>query len=135
MAFLDLGHSSAQPKIHRCRGKKQRGKWRVPRAVKNVARDDEEIFPRVPGTHAPVDGDGDRKKGDEGERIEKHGWRATAYLRRHADGEYILQIIWRIDSDLATKDKIDNQLVIGTTACAPLFVLNKRVPRPAKSQT
>ena len=79
---LGLGHSSAEPKIHcRC-GKEQRGKWRVPRAVKNVACGHEEILPRVPGTHAPIGGDDDYKKDDEGERIEKHDRRATAYLRR-----------------------------------------------------
>jgi hypothetical protein len=111
MAFLGLGHSSAKPKIHRCRGKEQRGKWRVPRAVKNVARDHEEIFPRVPGTHAPVDGDGDRKKDNEGERIEKHGWRATAYLRMHADGQYIfVRLSCGIDSDLATRGKIEEAI-------------------------
>jgi hypothetical protein len=81
MAFFSHGHSSAEPKIHCRRGKEQRGEWRVPRAVKNVACDDEEIFPRVPRMHAPVGGDDDYKKDDEGERIEEHGRRATAYLR------------------------------------------------------
>jgi hypothetical protein len=81
MASLGLGHSSAEPKIHRRRGKEQRGEGRVPRAVKNVARGHEEILPRVPGTHAPIGDDDDCKKDDEGERIEKHDRSATAYLR------------------------------------------------------
>src|SRR5207249_11494267 len=54
------------------RGKEQHGEWRVPRAVKNVARDYEKIFPRVPGTHAPVRDDDDCKKGDERKRSEEH---------------------------------------------------------------
>ncbi len=81
MPPFGLGNLSAEPKIHCRRGKEQRGKWRVPRAVKDVARDYEKIFPRVPGTNAPVNGDDDCKKGDERKRIEKHGWRAIAYLR------------------------------------------------------
>src|SRR6266508_6731160 len=81
MLPFGLRHLSAEPKIHCRRGKEQRGKRRVPRAVKNVARDDEEIFPRVPGMHVPVSGDDDCKKDNEGERIEKHDRRATAYLR------------------------------------------------------
>src|SRR5437762_13293643 len=44
------GNLSAEPKIHCRRGKEQHGEWRVPRAVKNVARDYEKILPRVPGT-------------------------------------------------------------------------------------
>ena len=90
MASFSLGNSSAEPKIHCCRGKEQGGEWRVPRPIKNVARDHEEILPRVPGTHAPVHGHDDCKEDDERERIEKHGRRAIAYLRRHAGGQYIL---------------------------------------------
>src|SRR5437016_8740882 len=48
MPPFSLGNLSAEPKIHRRRGKEQRGEWRVPRAVKDVARDYEKIFPRVP---------------------------------------------------------------------------------------
>jgi hypothetical protein len=54
---LSLRNSSAEPKIHCRRGKEQRGKWRIPRAVKNIARNYEEIFPGVPGTYAPVGDD------------------------------------------------------------------------------
>ena len=89
MVSPGLAKLSAKPKIHCRRGEEQRREWRVPRAVKNVARDHEEIFPRVPGTHAPVGGDDDYKEGDEGERIEKHG-RRDCLSKRHANGEYIL---------------------------------------------
>ena len=70
---LGFGNLPAQPKIHRGGGKKKRGKWGVPRAIKNVARNDEEIFPRVPRFDAPIDQDDDREKNDESERIEQHG--------------------------------------------------------------
>jgi hypothetical protein len=72
---------SAKPKIHGRRGKEQCGEWRVPRAVKNVARRYEKIFPRVPGMNTPVGGDNDYEKDDERQRIEEHGRRAIAYLR------------------------------------------------------
>jgi hypothetical protein len=81
MARFGFGHLSAEPEIHRRRGKEQRGEWRVPRAVKDVARDYEKIFPRVPGMNTPVGSDDDYKKDDERQRIEEHGWRAIAYLR------------------------------------------------------
>ena len=107
MASFSHGHSSAEPKIHCRRGKEQRGEWRVPRAVKNVACDHEEIFPRVPRMHAPVGGDDDCKKDDEGERIEEHDLARDCLPKTHADSQHILQIISRIESDLATKDKVD----------------------------
>ena len=96
MASFSLGHLSAKPKIHCRGGEEERREWRVPRAVKNVARDHEEIFPRVPGMHAPVDGDDDYKKDNEGERIEKHGRRAIAYLRDMLIASIFCQIISRI---------------------------------------
>jgi hypothetical protein len=80
MPSFGPGHLSAKPKIHRRRRKKQRCKRRVPGAVKNVARDYEKIFPRVPGMNTPVGGDDDYKKDDERQRIEEHGRRAIAYL-------------------------------------------------------
>jgi hypothetical protein len=89
MVSFGLAELSAKPKIHCRRGEEERRKWRVPRAVKNVARDHEEIFPRVPGTHAPISGDDDYKKDDEGERIEKHA-RRDCLSKRHANGQYIL---------------------------------------------
>src|SRR5205823_12895459 len=46
MASFSLGNSSAEPKIHCCRGKEQGGEWWVPSAVENVARNHEEIFLR-----------------------------------------------------------------------------------------
>ncbi len=46
-----------------------------PRAVENVARNHEEIFPRVPRTHTPVGSQDDCKKDDERERIKKHARR------------------------------------------------------------
>ena len=104
MSSLGLGNSSAEPKIHCRRGKEQRGKWRVPRAVKDVARDYEKIFPRVPGTNAPVNGDDDCKKGDERKRIEKHGQRAIAYLRGALIASTFCQIL-RGYSDLATSTR------------------------------
>ena len=73
MAAFGPGHLSAEPKIHCRRRKEQRGEWRVPGAVKNVAGDHEKIFPRVPGSNTPVGGDDDYKKDDERQRIEEHG--------------------------------------------------------------
>ncbi len=104
MSSLGLGNSSAEPKIHCRRGKEQRGEWRVPRPVKDVARGYEKIFPRVPGTYAPVGGDDDCKKGDERKRIEKHGQRAIAYLRGALIASTFCQIL-RGYSDLATSTR------------------------------
>src|SRR5437762_6701000 len=86
---LSFRHLSSEPKIHCRRGEEQRGKRRVPSAIKNVTRDYEEIFPRVPGTYAPVGSDDDYKKDDEGKRIEKHD-RRDCLSKSHADGQYIL---------------------------------------------
>ena len=72
MASFGLGNASAEPEIHCRRRKEQGGERGVPRAVENVARDHEKIFPRVPRTHAPIGSEDDCKKDDEGERIEKH---------------------------------------------------------------
>ncbi len=83
-------HLPAKPKIHCRRGKEQRRERRIPRAVKDVASDYEKILPRIPGMYAPIGGNDGCKKDDERERIEKHGGRTIAYLRRHADGQYIL---------------------------------------------
>ena len=98
MRAFRLGNLSAEPKIHCRRGKEQRGERRVSRAVKDVARAYEKIFPRVPGTNAPVGSDDDCKKGDERKRIEKHGWRAIAYLRGTLMASTFCQIISRIES-------------------------------------
>ena len=72
VASFGPGHLPAEPKIHRGGGKEQRGERRIPRAVENVARDYEKILPRIPGTDAPVRGDDDYKKDNEGKRIEEH---------------------------------------------------------------
>src|SRR2546423_1177707 len=56
MAALGSGHLSAEPKIHRRRGKKQRGEWRGPCALKKVGRDYEKIFLRVSRVHTPARG-------------------------------------------------------------------------------
>src|SRR5215475_4546042 len=72
---LNFSHLPPEPEIHRRCGKKQRGERRVPRAVKNVARDDEKVFPELPAAKAPVKRRYDYVKNDEGERIEKHGER------------------------------------------------------------
>ncbi len=84
---LGFGNLPAQPKIHRGSGKKKRGKWGVPRAIKNVARGHQQILPRIPGTDAPVQRHHDREEDNEGEGIEEHGWPAIAYLRRQDDCE------------------------------------------------
>ena len=90
MASLGPGHLSAEPKIHCCRGKKQCGERRIPCAIKNVARGYEKIFPRVPGSDAPVRGDDHYKEGDERKRIEEHSRSAISLSKKPADGEYIL---------------------------------------------
>jgi hypothetical protein len=63
----------AEPEIHRGRGKKKRGKRRIPCAIENVTGGDEQIFPRRPRTDAPVKRDDDYEEDDESERIKKHG--------------------------------------------------------------
>ena len=70
MRFADL---ATEPEIHRGGREQERGEWRIPRAVKNVTRDDEQVLAKVPTVQAPVEGDDDYEKNDEGERIEKHG--------------------------------------------------------------
>ena len=109
--FSGFAHLTAKPEIHRGGSEQKRGKRRVPRAVKDVARDYEKIFPRIPGMHAPVSGDDDCKKDYEGERIEKHDRRATAYLRLMLMASTFCQLILWIESELAPQDNVDN--VIG----------------------
>jgi hypothetical protein len=101
MRILRLGNLAAEPEIHASCRKEQRGKWRVPRAVKNVACDYEKIFSRVPGTNTPVGGDDDYKKDDERQRIEEHGGRAIAYSRGTPIASINLPAIGRITFDLA----------------------------------
>ena len=73
MSILRLADLAPEPEIHRRRGKEERGEWRVPRAVKDVARDHEQIFSQIPSTQAPVERNDDYEENDEGERIKKHG--------------------------------------------------------------
>jgi len=51
-----------QPKIHRGGPEQERSKRRVPGAVKNVTRYDEQIFPGLPRTNAPEKSDNDHEK-------------------------------------------------------------------------
>jgi len=80
----------AEPKIHCRRRKEKRREGRIPRAVKDVAGDYEEILPCIPGMYAPKGGDDDYKKDDERERIEKHYGCAICLFKRHIDCEHIL---------------------------------------------
>src|SRR3954468_16126656 len=68
----DFGHLTAKPKIHRGGPEQESRKGRIPRAIKNVAGYDEQIFPCLPGTNAPVKSDDDREENDERERIKEH---------------------------------------------------------------
>ena len=70
---LGLRNLPPQPEIHRGCGKKECGEGRIPRAVENVAGDDEQIFSRRPGADAPVKRDHGHKEDNERERIKKHG--------------------------------------------------------------
>ena len=90
MSSFCPAHLSAQPKIHCRGGKEQRREGRIPRAVKDVARDYEEILPCIPGMYAPIGDDDDYKKDDERERIEKHYGCAICLFKSHVDCQYIL---------------------------------------------
>src|SRR5712691_7534350 len=54
MSILRFADLTPEPEIHRGGGEKKRGKGRVPCAVKNITRNDEEIFSQRPRRHAPV---------------------------------------------------------------------------------
>ena len=77
-----FGDLPAEPEIHRRGRKKKRGKRRIPRAVKNVTGNDEQIFSDLPSAKAPVERDDDYEKNDEGERIKKHGEVFELHCRR-----------------------------------------------------
>ena len=70
---LRFGDLAAQPEIHRRSCEKERRKRGIPRAVKNVAGDDEQILSQLPTAKAPVERKHDNVKDDESERIKKHG--------------------------------------------------------------
>ena len=63
---------TAEPEIHAGCRKKQRGKWRVPGAVKNIARYHQQVFSQLPSVKAPIKRDDNREEDNECERIEKH---------------------------------------------------------------
>jgi hypothetical protein len=73
MWILGFAHLAAKPEIHRGGPEQERSEWRVPGAIKDVAGYDEQIFPRLPRTNAPVKSDNDYEENDERERIKKHG--------------------------------------------------------------
>src|SRR3954469_23447787 len=54
MLISGFAHSTAKPKIHGGGSEQKRSERRVPSAVKNVTGYDEQIFPRLPRTNAPV---------------------------------------------------------------------------------
>ena len=83
MLIFGLGHSPSQPKIHRGGPEQERCERRIPRAIKNVTGYDEQIFPRLPRTNAPVGSDNYHEENDECERIKEHG---EALIELHCRG-------------------------------------------------
>ena len=73
MLIFGFGHSPSEPKIHRGGSEQERCERRIPRAIKNVTGYDEQIFPRLPRTNAPVESNNHHEKNDKRERIKKHG--------------------------------------------------------------
>jgi hypothetical protein len=73
MLISGFRHLTTKPKIHRGGPEQKRSERRVPRAVKNITGYDEQIFPRLPRTNAPVKSDNDHEENDERERIKEHG--------------------------------------------------------------
>jgi hypothetical protein len=69
LRFADL---PAEPEIHRRGREEQRREGRIPRAVKNVTGDYEQILARGPVRDPPVEGNDDNEKNDERERVEQH---------------------------------------------------------------
>jgi hypothetical protein len=72
MLIFGFGHLTAKPEIHRGGPKQEGSEGRVPGAIKNVAGYDEQIFPRLPRTNAPVNSDDNYEENDESERIKEH---------------------------------------------------------------
>jgi hypothetical protein len=73
MLISGFAHFTAKPKIHRCGPEQERSERRVPSAIKNVTGYDEQIFPGLPRTNAPVKSDNDYEENDKRERIKEHG--------------------------------------------------------------
>jgi hypothetical protein len=67
MRIVRPSNLTAEPKIHAGCRKKQRGEWRVPRAVKDVARYDQQVLSQLPAVKAPVERHDDREKNNERE--------------------------------------------------------------------
>ena len=65
MRTLRPGNLAAEPEIHAGCRKEQRGKWRVPGAVKNIARYDQQIFSQLPAMKAPIERDDNREEDNE----------------------------------------------------------------------
>ena len=80
-----FGHLTAKPKIHGGSPEQESSKGRVPGAIKNVAGYDEQIFPRLPGTNAPVKSDDDHEENDEGKRIKEHAKLRSNYTVESAE--------------------------------------------------
>ena len=80
MLISGFAHLTAKPKIHCGGAEQERSERRVPSAVKNVTGYNEQIFPRLPRTNAPVKSDDDYEENDERERIKEHG-KASIELR------------------------------------------------------
>jgi hypothetical protein len=88
MLISGFAHSTAKPKIHGGGSEQKRSERRVPCAVKNVTGYDEQIFPRLPRTNAPVKTDDDYEENDERERIKKHGEAAIELQCRERIARY-----------------------------------------------
>ena len=70
--FLHRAHFSAEIEIECSRREEEHSERRIPRAVKEVARDEEQILPRFPRAHRPVRAQNEHEKDDKGERVEQH---------------------------------------------------------------
>jgi hypothetical protein len=92
MFISGFAHSTTEPKIHRGGAEQERSERRVPGAVKNVTGYDEQIFPRLPRTNAPVKSDDDYEENDERERIKEHGEAAIELRFRKRGARYASHI-------------------------------------------
>jgi len=92
MLISGFAHLTSKPEIHRGGAEQERSKWRVPSAVKNVTGYDEQIFPRLPRTNAPVKSDDDYEENDERERIKEHGKAAIELRCRKRGARYASHI-------------------------------------------
>ena len=92
MLISGFGHLTAKPKVHRGGPEQERSERRVPRAIKNVTGYDEQIFPRLPRTDAPVKSDNDYEENDERERIKEHGEAAIELRCRKRGARYASHI-------------------------------------------